>query len=155
MRRMGSIDLETGEVFDGAFVFVGRKIKSPYGSEWMAINQNFLQEFAARKDVGEQALRVFLYLNARIDFENLIQVPQIEISEALKMDKTNVNKAMKKLIDLGIVLRGPRIGRSSTYRLNPMAGWKGKVHNLNKALDRHHRGLRVVPENDQAEEQEE
>ncbi len=29
---------------------------------WMQINQNFLREFVARKDIGGEVLRVFLYL---------------------------------------------------------------------------------------------
>jgi DNA-binding MarR family transcriptional regulator len=136
-RRFGQVDLDTGELFDGVVVLVGRKIKSPYGKQWMAMNQKFLEEFAARKDVHAETLRVFLYLNARLDFENLIQLPQVEIAEALSMERQNVNRAMSQLEELGIIFRGPKVGRSSTYRLNPMAGWKGKVKNLKPAIARH------------------
>jgi hypothetical protein len=32
-----------------------------------------------------------------------------------------------------IILRGPKLGSVSSYRLNPHYGWKGKVQNLTKA----------------------
>ena len=92
----------------------------------MQVNQDFLQEFAARRDVGAEVLRVFLYLNARLDFENIIQVPQLEIAEKLGIKRQNVYRATRQLEDLGIILRGPKVGRSSSWRLNPNAGWKGK-----------------------------
>ena len=103
----------------------------------MQINQHFLEEFAARRDIGNEVLRVFLYLNARLDFENIIQVQQTEIAERLGMQPPNVHRAIKKLEELGVILRGPKVGRSSSWRLNPNAGWKGKVTNLRQAQRQH------------------
>uniref|UniRef100_UPI001F097BEC replication protein n=1 Tax=Pseudomonas aeruginosa TaxID=287 RepID=UPI001F097BEC len=76
-----------------------------------------------------------------LDYENYIQVAQINIADALKMQKTNVSRAIKNLIDFGIIIEGPRIGRSKTYRLNPQFGWKGTVSNHRKALKN---GLSVI-----------
>lgn len=146
-RRIGMIDLDTGELLEeGVPVWIGVKAQSPYGGRWMGMNQNFLEEFAARKDVGLEEWRVFVFLNARLDFNNLIQVPQSEIAEALGMQRQNVNRAVRKLEELGVILRGPKVGRSSTWRLNPNAGWKGKVKDLGPALRRH---LKPVPEPDE------
>ncbi|EIT2341618.1 hypothetical protein L1O22_004870, partial [Salmonella enterica] len=47
----------------------------------------------------------------------------------------------KNLIEFGIILEGPKIGRSKTYRLNPQFGWKGTVSNHKKALKN---GLSVI-----------
>lgn len=143
-RRIGMIDLDTGELLEeGVPVWVGVKARSPYGHRWMAMNQNFLLEFAAREDVHGEILKVFVYLNGRLDFDNLIQVPQVEIAEALRMHRQSVNRAIRKLEELGVILRGPKVGRSSTWRLNPNAGWKGKVKDLKPALQQH---LKLVPE---------
>ncbi|MDD9849746.1 hypothetical protein BZG30_31430, partial [Escherichia coli] len=79
-------------------------------------------------------IHVFMALLADLDYENYIQVAQIDIADALKMQKTNVSRAIKNLIDFGIIIEGPRIGRSKTYRLNPQFGWKGTVSNHRKAL---------------------
>lgn len=131
---VGYIDYH-GEVHEGLIpVLVGRRIDSPYGADWMQVNQNFLREFAARRDVTGEVLRVFMYLNARLDFENIIQVPQTEIAEELGLKPPNVTRSLKKLEDLGVILRGPKIGRSNSWRLNPNAGWKGKVVNLRQRL---------------------
>ena len=86
------------------------------------MNQNFLREFAARKDIGLEAYRVFLYLDARLSSRKLIQVPQTEIEEDLHMHKQSVNRAIRKLKELGIIIRGPKVGRISSWRLNPNAG---------------------------------
>jgi hypothetical protein len=132
-RHIGSVDLKTGELLDGVSVWVGRKIVSPYGSQWMQVNQEALAEIAADKDLGAEAWRVFAYLNSRLDFENLIVVQQTEIAAALTMKRPSVNRAVKLLADKQIILRGPKIGNVGSYRLNPHYGWKGKVQNLTKA----------------------
>lgn len=127
-----------GEIHEGVVpVLCNVKITSPYGAKWMQINQEFLEEFSARQDVGAEALRVFLYLNCRLDFENIIQVQQTEIAERLKLKPPSVHRAIKKLESLGVILRGPKVGRSSSWRLNPHAGWKGKITNLREAQREH------------------
>ena len=136
-----------GEIHEGMIpVLVGQSVSSPYGVRWMQINQHFLEEFSARTDVGLEVHRVFMYLNARLDFENLIQVPQMEIAQYLRMQRPNVTRAIRKLEELGIILRGPKVGRSSSWRLHPNAGWKGKVTHLHQA-QRHHLKLVKSEEN--------
>jgi MarR family len=133
-RQLGVIDLATGELLTGVPVWFGVKVQSPYGRRWVGMNQHFLEEFAAREDVHGETFRVFIYLNARLDFDNLINVPQKEIAKALNMQQPNVSRAIKKLEELGIILRGPKIGKIAAWRLNPNAGWKGKVKDLRPAL---------------------
>ncbi|MEI8465253.1 hypothetical protein, partial [Escherichia coli] len=70
-----------------------------------------------------------------------IQVAQIDIPDSLKMQKTNVSRPIKNFIDDGIIIEGPRIGRSKNYPLNPQLGWKGTVSNHRKALKN---GLSVI-----------
>jgi CTP-dependent riboflavin kinase len=98
------------------------------------VGPDFLEEFAAREDVHGETFRVFIYLNARLDFDNLINVPQSEIAKALDMKQPNVSRAIKKLEELGIIIRGEKIGKISAWRLNPNAGWKGKAKDLQPAL---------------------
>jgi hypothetical protein len=148
-KRVGTFDLETGEVLDGVAVWVGRRVRSPYGSQWMQVNQDALAEIAADPDMGTEAFRVFLYLNARLDFENLIQVPQKEMSEALRMKQPAISRAIRLLTSKQILLKGPKVGGSGTYRLNPHYGWKGKVQNLQKARQNR---LKAVGEAKGAEE---
>ena len=64
---------------------------------------------------------------ARLDYENLIQVNQAEVSEQVGMNRHNVNRSIKKLIELGVILEGVKIGISRSYRLNLNFGWKGSA----------------------------
>jgi hypothetical protein len=132
-RRIGAVDLNTGELLDGVSIWFGRKLASPYGRDWMQVNQNALVEIAADRDIGGEALRVFLYLNGRLDFENLIVVPQAEVAEALGLRQPAVSRAIKLLVAKGIIVRALQTGRVTALRLNPHYGWKGKVRNLRQA----------------------
>lgn len=143
MRRIGGLDLQTGEVMEGVPVWVGPKIRSPYGSRWHMSSQDALEAIAKDPDMTGQALRVFLYLCSRLDFDNYIQVQQTEIVEELTMPKARVSKAIALLEAKQILMRGPKIGRSSVFRLNPNFGWKGKVTQLRKAQAEHLKVIRT------------
>ena len=80
-------------------------------------------------------------LLARLDYENLIQVNQAEVSEQVGMNRHNVNRSIKKLIELGVILEGVKIGISRSYRLNPNFGWKGSAKGHREALHEH---LKVI-----------
>jgi hypothetical protein len=136
-RSLGMFDTETGEVIEepGLVIWVPKKIKSPYGSEWMQINQEATALMAADEDLDGVDLKVFLYLYSRLDFENYIRVPQVEIAEALHKRQQHVSRSIKKLEKKGILIPAPKIGRSSIWRLNAKYGWKGKVINLKEHLD--------------------
>jgi len=54
------------------------------------------------------------------------------------MHQPDVSKAMKVLEKKEIILRGPKVGRSYAFRLNPYFGWKGKVKNLEDYRNREH-----------------
>jgi hypothetical protein len=141
LKDIRCIDVETGEILGQFPAMVGRKIVSPYREGWMQLNQEALAEIAADRDMGTEAFRVFLYLNSRLDFENLILVPQTDMAAALGMKRQAIGRAVKLLADKQIILRGPKIGSMSSYRLNERYGWKGKVKNFPKEQKPH---LQVV-----------
>ena len=130
-RKIGSVDLDTGEVLDGVVVICGLK-RNPYSGGWVMNAQEALEILAVDRDLKGETYRVLLFLLSRLDFENWIQVPQVEIALKLQMHKQDVNKAMKLLESKGIILKGPKAGRSYAFRLNPYYGWKGKVKHLDE-----------------------
>ena len=132
-RNIGTVDLDTGEILEGTPVWVGVKRNNPFGSRYFMANQDALLLLAKDPELTLEPKNVLLYLFARLDFENFIQVPQVEIVEDLGMQKQNVNRSVKLLIEKGILISGPKVGRSSSYRLNPNYGWKGKVHHLRRS----------------------
>lgn len=130
-KNIGQIDLNTGERIEGYIAVLQPKTKNGFERHF-TMNQDALDILADNLKGSE--FRVLMKLLKWLDYENLIQIQQIEIANELKMEKQNVNRAINKLIDVGIVLKGPRIGKSCSYRLNPNFGWKGTAKNHRKAL---------------------
>lgn len=130
-RKIASIDRETGEVLDGVVVYCSVK-RNPYTKGWVMNSQEALEILASDEDLTKDALRVLIFLMSRLDFENWIHVTQKEIADQLNIKKQNVSSAMILLVDKEILLKGPKMGRSYAYRLNPDFGWKGRVTNLDE-----------------------
>ncbi len=124
----GYVDKYTGEEF-GFPVIVGRK-RNPYGKGWVMKSQEALEIVAKDKDIKGETYRVLFFICARLDFENWVQISVTEIAKELGMHQPDVSKAMKVLENKQIILRGPKVGRSYAFMLNPEFGWKGKVTNL-------------------------
>jgi len=131
MRRVTQIDLETGEDLGGFVAVIRPKNKSSFQRHF-TMNQAALITIA--NELNHDQMRVLMALLADLDYENYIQVAQVDIAETLKMQKTNVSRAMRNLLEFGVIVEGPKVGRSKTYRLNPQFGWKGTVSNHKKAL---------------------
>ncbi len=124
----GYVDKYTGEEL-GFPVIVGRK-RNPYGKGWVMNSQEALEIVAKDKDIKGETYRVLFFICARLDFENWVQLSITEIANELNLKQPAVSRAMKVLEDKQIILRGPKVGRSYAFMLNPEFGWKGKVTNL-------------------------
>jgi predicted transcriptional regulator len=138
MRKVTQVDLENGEELGGFVAAIRPKQKSSFQSHF-TMNQAALITIANELNHGQ--MRVLMALLADLDYENYIQVAQIDIANALNMQKTHVSRAVKNLFEFGVIIEGPKIGRSKTYRLNPQFGWKGTISNHKKAL---RNGLSVI-----------
>lgn len=127
-RRLGTIDLDTGEIIDGLNVNIaGRKnaFQLLYGWNFCLMAQNGMMKIAEDKDLTGETLRVFLYAVSKLDFENFLRLRQDDIAQGLGMQKANVSRAMKLLESKDILQRGPKIAQSYTWRMNPRYGFKG------------------------------
>lgn len=135
MRQIDQIDSETGEVLsEGALVRVPKRRAHPYGGGWLAMRMDTIKRLTMHPGIGMQEMRVFGELLARLEYENFIHVPQVELAEATGIKPTHVNRALKKLVAFGIVVEGPKVGRNRTYRLDPDAGWRGSKQALRTEL---------------------
>ena len=131
MRRVTQIDLDTGEDLGGFVAVIRPKNKSSFQRHF-TMNQAALLTIA--NELSHEQTRVLMALLTDLDYENYIQIAQTDIAQILSMQKTHVSRAVKNLLDFGVIIEGPKIGRSKTYRLNPQFGWKGTVSNHKKAL---------------------
>ena len=124
----GYVDKYTGEEF-GFPVIVGRK-RNPYGKGWVMNSQDAAILLAKDKDIKGETHRVLWFIIGILDFENWVQLSVTEIAKELGMQRPHISRAIKLLEEKEIILRGPKVGRSYAFMLNPDFGWKGKVKNL-------------------------
>lgn len=72
-------------------------------------------------------VRVLMKLLSRLEFQNFLLISLAELAEEMGRTREGVSKSMKRLEARGIVHRGPRKGRSYSYRLDPFVAWRGKA----------------------------
>lgn len=152
MKRIEQIDQETGEVLGGVLAWIQPKRKNGFGEGWFAMSQSALRALREGGLQGRDYEVLFALLEV-LDFENLIQVNQGAIAESLNMKPPHLSRSIKRLMEIGALIEGPKIGRSKTYRLNPNLGWKGSAKNHQSALKERMRaaGLSVVRKEEQQE----
>ena len=85
---------------------------------------------AVDKDFSGNDLRVFLAILANLKFENTLNISQQELSNQLKIHRSDVAKAIKKLVSKGYLEIIDNIGRQNIYMLNPSVALKSKAKNL-------------------------
>ena len=102
-KRLQQIDSETGEIIDGFVAYVVPKRKNGFGQGWLAMAQNGA-EILAQSNLSGNDFKVVMKLLSVLDYENLIQVSQADVARELNMHRQHVQRSIKRLIDLGIVL---------------------------------------------------
>ena len=95
----------------------------------------------AQSNLTGNDMKVMWAMLARLDYENLIQVNQAEVSEQVGMNRHNVNRSIKKLIELGVILEGVKIGISRSTGLTLTSGGKAQPKAIGSALHEH---LKVI-----------
>lgn len=134
-RQIGVHDAQTGEVVDGILVAFSPRRRNGFVEGWAAVALNPAKVIAQHKrELGEDGLALAWVLVSSLDYENFISLRQTEIAKVLGMHKQNVGRAMQKLIDLNMVIPGPKVGRTRTFRLNPHFGWRGSAKSHHDAL---------------------
>lgn len=126
VNRYELLDKENGELIP-AVMWVRSKWK---GEPFVMTFQLAFKFLAKDKEITLEARRVLDFMMSELDFENYMFMPQSEVAKELDMQKQNVNRAIKLLVDKGIIIEGPKVNRSRCYRLNYNFGWKGTLKNL-------------------------
>lgn len=150
-KRLVQVDAFTGEIEDGFVAYVAPKRRNGFVNGWVAMSQQKALIELARADLGDEARRVLFVLLGHVEYENFIVVPQARMAEEIGLPKSNFSRAVSRLVDEGVIERGPKVGRMVSLRLNPAYGWKGTAKNHVIALDqeRQKRRLSVVKGNPQ------
>ena len=80
----------------------------------------------AQSNLTGNDMKVMWAMLARLDYENLIQVNQAEVSEQVGMNRHNVNRSIKKLIELGVILEGVKMALAALTGLTLTSGGKAQ-----------------------------
>jgi|GEM_PF-1004351 len=126
--KVQTVNQKTGEKKEGYFVYIAYPKPKIVGNRWIMTFQDSLEIIATDSDLTGQTLRVLMFLMSTLEFENYITIKQVAIADRLKIYKPDVSKAMRLLVDKGIILK-VKEGTATAYKLNPEYGWKGKVSN--------------------------
>ena len=101
--------------FEGGFVVMGRMS---------------LQDVVVRysKDLGKESWLVFLMLCASLDLrENKVVVNQAELGRLMGLPRQHVHTAIKQLLEVGLLLEGPKEKQSRSYSLSPEIVFRGSA----------------------------
>ena len=130
-KMLAQVDTETGEILnDGVLVYVPRRTQIK--ESWFMAFQDPLMKIAQDNSITKHDFRVLIYMMSRIDFENYIHVSQADAARALSIAPSHVSAAVSRLTGKGYLVRGPKSGRNSTFKLSSSVGWKGKAKNLSR-----------------------
>jgi len=119
------VDADTGEAYDLVAVPRSQSRHWNTGGFFMGMIQAF--DDIANADWPEGDYRVFIKLMGRLDWENYLHLDVSELAKEMGRDRTGVSRAISRFVKRGILHRGPRVGRSYTYRLDPSTAWRGKA----------------------------
>lgn len=137
-RHIRQIDISTGEIIEGVYAITPVRRKNGFQQGgWFAMSQEAIAkvlDLTIQQKVTLRDLQTLYALLEVLDIENWIRVSQKHLAERLNMLQPNVSRSIRVLIELGIILIGPKVGTSRTYRLAPSFGWKGGARQHNDAL---------------------
>jgi predicted transcriptional regulator len=123
--KVTQINCTTGEVMEGVNVFIPRRPK--LREDFMLLDLRAIEKLGMDKDITINDFRVLTVLFGRLEYENWLYITQQEIADQLGLQRPNVTKCLKKLIDKGIILKGSKLGKVNGYRLNAYYGWRGRI----------------------------
>lgn len=118
------VDSETGEAYDLVAVPRSQSKNWNRGGFFMGMLAAF--DDIANADWPDGDYKIFIKLLGRLDFENYLHLDVKELAEEMGRSRETVSRAVSRFVKRGILHRGPRVGRSYTYRLDPSTAWRGK-----------------------------
>jgi hypothetical protein len=132
---LATVDLNTGDVKDGVFVYCPKKQHSLFSREGFVMMSQLRSDMLANSDLGLIDFRVLMKLIAILDMDNLIAINQTELANEMGLKRPNFSRSIKKLLSEEIIIEGAKLGQHKSYRLNAYYGWKGSTENHANALE--------------------
>ena len=122
----GNLVVETLTYPDSIITPKKQKLK---GGDFVFVFQKAILNVVLNANLSKGALKILLYLIAKTEFEKEINITIYSVSKELSMNQSNGSKALRELVDLGIVVRNKEL---RTLRLNYEIAFKGNVKSYKK-----------------------
>lgn len=108
--------------------------KKKYPERWLLLWQDgsdigvsMTEQAEMEKPLTQTEYRVRDWLMGTIGIGNYVYVNQAHMARRLRIQRAEASRAIKRLIELGILLRGPKSGRSNTYMVSPAFCFAGAL----------------------------
>lgn len=107
--------------------------KKNYPIRWLTLWQSESEIGVSMTEQAKQGLltqtdyRVRDYLMGTIGIGNCVFVNQAEVARDLSVRKASVCESIKRLCEMGILVKGPKSGRSNTYMVSPAFCFAGNL----------------------------
>lgn len=110
--------------------------KKNYPARWLLLWQDgsdigvsMTEQAEMEKPLTQTEYRVRDWLMGTIGIGNYVYVNQADMARRLRIQRADASRAVKRLIELQILLQGPKSGRSNTYMVNPAFCFSGGLGN--------------------------
>ena len=132
---LATVDLSTGDIKDGVFVYCPKKHHSLFSGEGFVVMSQLRSNMLANSDLDGTTFRVLFKLISILDMDNLIAINQTALAHEMGLQRPNFSRSIKKLLEEEILIEGAKLGQHKSYRLNAYYGWKGSTENHSVALE--------------------
>lgn len=132
---------KSGRVYsaeDNSLMIVPKQFKI---GGWIMWFQAAFEALAIDNQIDGNTRRVLDLLMSKMDWENWIGVNVTGIADVLGMHKSHVSRSLKQLVEAGVLIRGDKIGRCPTFKLNHNYAWKGKAKVRNEEILKQYRNI--------------
>lgn len=123
-------DTETGQVLQVQLVPRGGALRG----EWIKAMSNAVEAIGLENELTDGDVRVFVVLMGRAMWDNYVVINVAELARDMGRDRSSLHHALGRLVEHGYLIKGPKVGRSPSYRLSPHVAWKGNPAGHRKAL---------------------
>lgn len=130
-QRKELVDRETGESYAVPVLVGDRAVwKEPYTVVFQDASAR-LAKLAVEKPLRPITLVVAFHLIGKCSWDNYLHLTQAQIAVDLGVSTSQVSRGMQQLLDIGILLRGPKTGGNTyAYRLNSAFAYRGALRQL-------------------------
>lgn len=133
--------------------------KKKYNAKWLLLWQDatgasIMEQAMMEKPLTQTEYRVRDWIIGTIGIGNYVLVNHSECGRALRVARPNVSAAIKRLIELQILIQGPKSGKSNTYMVNPAFCFAGGLGNGIRARQEVKKQGKIIPFNSITESEE-